>query len=310
MSSKAMNFLELTRYDVFRSKEAKARFMAAYDVVLAKWPVAYESLYVPTSLGMTHVIASGPIDAPPLLLIPGLGATATVWRPNVQELSRHFRVLAVDVIGMPGKSVASRVSRSRRAHAEWITTLLDSLGIQRASMVGNSYGAFLAMNQALLAPDRVDRVVLINPGGLFVSVLPFLLSLFRHMVMNKLGLSKLPQPPDVRQYLGRNVPRLPEDDDWAALASLMFADRQNIFGPYPSVFSDVELQKICAPVLLLMGDNDPTYSDHPSEVLKLAQKRMPTLEAHMIVGAHHAAAVAKPAEVNAKIVEFLQRNSD
>jgi hypothetical protein len=43
--------------------------MAAYDAVLKEWPVEYETLHVPTGLGTTHVIASGPAHAPPVLLL-------------------------------------------------------------------------------------------------------------------------------------------------------------------------------------------------------------------------------------------------
>lgn len=44
--------------------------MAAYDAVLRDWPVAYEELDLPTRVGTTHVIACGPPDAPPLVMLP------------------------------------------------------------------------------------------------------------------------------------------------------------------------------------------------------------------------------------------------
>ena len=97
--------------DFFRTEASEARYMAAYDAVLAKWPVAYEDIVVPTRLGATHVIASGPADGSPLVLLHAAMATATVWRPNVEGLSEHFRVYAVDIVGQGGRSVASRSSR-------------------------------------------------------------------------------------------------------------------------------------------------------------------------------------------------------
>ena len=62
----------------------------------------------------------------------------------------------------------------------WLNDLFD--GIARASVVGNSYGGFIALNQAALAPERIDRVVLISPAGGFVSVMP----LFRSMIYQAL----------------------------------------------------------------------------------------------------------------------------
>ncbi len=160
----------------FKTEAAEARYRVAYDAVLAKWPVAYQEITVPTRLGVTHVIASGPADAPPLVLLHAAMATATVWRPNVEALSEHFRVYAVDTVGQGGRTVASRRIESRRDYADWLNDLFDGLGIARASIVGNSYGGFIAFNQAAMAPERIERMVLISPAGGFVSVVPWFLS--------------------------------------------------------------------------------------------------------------------------------------
>ena len=147
----------------FKSDEGRARYMAAYDAVLRDWPVPYEQLDLPTRLGPTHVVASGPPDAPPLVLLPSFAGTATVWRLNVADLSRHYRTYAVDVIGQPGKSVATRRIRSRREFAGWFGDLLDALGVERTSIVGCSFGGFLALSQASLTPDTVlDNAVAIR----------------------------------------------------------------------------------------------------------------------------------------------------
>lgn len=153
----------------FRSEEGRARHLAAYDAVLADWPVAYQEIDVSTRLGSTHVVASGPKDAPPLILLPSFAGTATVWRLNAAGLSRDFRTYAVDVIGQPGKSLAVRRLADRRDYADWMVDLLDGLGVARAPMVGCSFGGFIAMNQAALTPERVARVVAISPPGVFGS---------------------------------------------------------------------------------------------------------------------------------------------
>src|SRR5580704_10608399 len=118
----------------FKSDEGRARYMAAYDAALADWPVPYQEIDVPTRLGLTHVIASGASDAPPLLLLPSFAGAAVVWRLNAEGLSRHFRIYAVDVIGQPGKSQAIRRMRNRRDYANWLVDLLDGLGIARTSI--------------------------------------------------------------------------------------------------------------------------------------------------------------------------------
>lgn len=188
-----------------RSPDAASRYLAAYDALLQKWPIPWESIQIPTAYGSTHVIACGPVDAPPLILLHGLQATALVWRANVAGLSRHFRVYAVDVIGQGGKSVSSRRLYKRRHMTEWMSEVLDALGIKQAAFVGNSYGGFLAMTMALLIPERVKQVVMINPGGVFVSVLPFMMGIVWDQLLQSLRLRPKQPRPDFSQMLGRNV---------------------------------------------------------------------------------------------------------
>lgn len=78
--------------------------MRAYEAVMAPWPTPHDDLTVRTSYGLTHVIASGPPNGRPIVLLHALMATATSWYRAVEHLSREHRVYAVDVLGEPGKS--------------------------------------------------------------------------------------------------------------------------------------------------------------------------------------------------------------
>ena len=131
---------------IFRTPESEAGFYAAYDAVLAQWPVPYEELDIPTRFGSTHVIASGPLQAPPVFLLHCYFGTATVWYPNMLGLSPHFRCYAVDVIGEPNKSRPVRPIKNRAEFAEWLVDLFDSLQVEQACLVGNSFGGFWTMN--------------------------------------------------------------------------------------------------------------------------------------------------------------------
>lgn len=290
--------------EAIRTPEVAARYLTAYDKLLQKWPIPFESTTIPTRFGSTHVIVSGPVDAPPLVLLHGLQATALVWRPNVVSLSRHFRVYAIDIIGQGGKSTSSQRLYQRQQLADWMCEVFDALGIKQAALVGNSYGGFIALNQALLAPARVKQVVLINPGGVFVSVFPFLLTLVWSLFKQTMSFHAKPPKPTMSQMLGKNVQLTGDDAEWEALLSLVtFNWEVKVNGVYPVKFSNTELRSIEKPVLLLMGDNDLVYD--PIATLKIAQQRMPSLQAHRVAGAHHIAAMAKPEEVNDMILKFL-----
>ena len=291
----------------FKSEESKARFMAAYDACLQAWPVPFEQIDVATRLGTTHVIACGSADAPPLVLLPSFAGTAAVWRLNAEGLSRHFRLYAVDVIGQPGKSEAKGPIRSRRAYADWMVDLLDGLGVARASIVGCSFGGFLALNQALATPDRVDRVVLISPAGTFASQywkLTYATRIRAPALKLWRRLAGKARPPSLADLGPR---RLPRDMTWAALIGVTMAEAPRVSVTNASVFSGAQLRAIRALALLLIGDKEPLYD--PEAMLRLARARMPGLEGAIVPDADHIAAMAQPDDVNARIVRFLTAGS-
>lgn len=296
--------------EAIKSDDVRAKYLAAYEIQLKKWPVAHEERLVPTRFGRTHVIASGAADAPPLVLLHAFQATALVWRFNVEALSRQFRVYAVDIIGQGGKSKSSRPIKRRSDFVQWFGELCDGLGIVRASLVGNSYGAFLALSVASLMPQRVSRVVMINPAGTFASFFPVMLRMVFGGLIRRILVGariQVARPaPSVASTLGRDVVFSPEQAEWANLVSLIvFNGQMRPNAIWPATISAAELRKIRAPTLLLLGDNELLYD--PQEVLRRAQARMPALEARIVPGAYHIAAMAKPDEVNASIIEFLQR---
>ena len=292
---------------VFKSDEARQRYMAAYDAMLTEWPVPCEERDLVTGLGPTHVIASGPRDAPPLVLLPSFAGSATVWRLNIAGLSLHYRTYAVDVIGQPGKSRTPRRIRNRREYAQWLADLLDALSIRRTSIVGCSFGGFLALNQASLTPERVERVVLISPVGAFASQfwkLSYSARIKRPLVKLTRRLMGGKQKPSLADF-GLRPPR---DAKWSALMAATMSAFSKVSVTSASAFSRSELRAIRAPTLLLIGDAEQIYEPHA--MLKLARERMPGLEGAIIPNADHIAAMAQPDDVNDRILRFLQLSGD
>jgi pimeloyl-ACP methyl ester carboxylesterase len=148
------------------------QFLAAYDAVLARWPVPHEALDVPTSFGTTRVQACGPPDRAPLVLLPGGGATSAMWFANVEALHRTNRVLAVDIMGDAGRSVPNDRLRTRSDLMTWLDEVLDHLELPAVALCGYSYGAKIALEYALHAPHRVRRLALLEPTACFAGMSP------------------------------------------------------------------------------------------------------------------------------------------
>lgn len=107
-------------------------------------------------------------DGPPVLLVHGSGPGVTAfanWRLVMPELAREHRVVAPDVIGFGYTSHADGGPPDRERWLEHVTSFLDALGIDKVSVVGNSFGGALSLWFATEHPERVDRIVLMGSVG-------------------------------------------------------------------------------------------------------------------------------------------------
>jgi len=287
----------ITNLFIYKNPESKARCLAIYDAALAHWPVPYEQLDLPTRFGSTHVIVSGPPHAPPLVLLHGNWATATMWSSTIAELSRDFRTYAVDQIDDVGKSIPSRIPTSRSDYAEWLLDVCDQLKFQQADFIGLSYGGFLATNFALCAPDRVKRLALLCPGipnfglptrqyaihGMPLIVFP-----------SRLTGKWLIQGLSVRGYQSNNL-----EAEQLIVSAMSLRSRI----PFRPVFSEVEFTHLKMPVLLLIGDREALYD--ANSAVDHARQLIPHIEAAIITSAGHMLTTDQTEEVMRRVMIFL-----
>jgi pimeloyl-ACP methyl ester carboxylesterase len=99
----------------------------------------------------------------PLVLVMGLGGDLQAWRFQVQELSKHFRVITFDNRGA-GRTSAPDRPYSIKGMAEDLNDLLDVLKIEKTHILGYSMGGYIAQEFALAYPKRVDRLILLATG--------------------------------------------------------------------------------------------------------------------------------------------------
>lgn len=288
---------------VFASPSGEATTLAAYDALVGRWPVAHTELDIPTSFGLTHVIASGRPDAEPVVLLHAYFATATSWYRTAGALSQSYRVYAVDVVGDVGKSRPNRPLRSLDEFAQWLAELSDALGITHMHLVGNSIGGFIAAGCAMRLQNRVDKLVLISPAATIHPMPAF----YFHMFIPKLLHLFLPWLPGYRRAVDRAVDwmnaRLPSDGPWDELFRLALLHGTGTNQVFPRVYKADEFAQIKAPTLLLVGDHEQIYP--PSAAIAAAVRLMPGIQTALIPGAHHIAAVAQPELVNQRLLEFL-----
>ena len=101
---------------------------------------------------------------PLLVLIHGITSNSATWDLVLPRLARRYTVLAPDLLGH-GRSDKLRGDYSVGAHANTIRDLLDALGYHSGTFIGHSLGGGVALQLAYQYPERVDRLVLVAPGG-------------------------------------------------------------------------------------------------------------------------------------------------
>jgi len=116
----------------------------------------------------TNYLEAGDPSAPPVLLLHGSGPGVTAyanWRLTIPDLATRVRVVAPDLVGFGFTERPDAVVYDMDTWVGQVVGLLDALGIERASVVGNSFGGALALRLAARYPDRVDRLVLMGSVG-------------------------------------------------------------------------------------------------------------------------------------------------
>ncbi len=282
---------------MFHSPEAEARSVAAYEAVLASWPVPYAEQDVPTRFGSTHVIVSGAAGQKPLVLLHGQDSAATCWLHNVADLGQRRRLYAVDTIGDFGKSRPTREPGSRQDYSDWLLDVLDGLKIDKADVAGISYGGFLAVNLAIACAERVGRLVLLAPG------IPNFGPPTLGWASFGMPMMFLPSRFTVRRFIdGISTAGYNSSDPFHEHMIIGITSMKRLSFMRP-VFTDAELGGLRVPTLLLIGDHELMYA--PQKALDRAAALIPGLRGQLIPNAGHALNTDQPGLVDKLILDFL-----
>ena len=288
----------------FTTVDGKARYLAAYDAVLNKWPVPFEEIDIPTRFGTTHVTVSGPKDAPPLVLLHGYLATAMMWARNIGDFSLRHRVYAIDTMGQPGKSIPSQPIRSAADYVAWLTETLDALQLDRVDLLGQSFGGWLALKYAIAAPERVHKLALLSAGGI--------LSISRQFSLRGMLMMLVPTRFTVKSFwLWSGFRGAPAGMEHWRVMDLLYLGLKHFRMPPETLriaatpASDDELRSMRMPVLFLMGKNEVLCD--AAAALARARRLVPDFQGELIPHCRHDMCASRYRIVDALVLEFLAK---
>ncbi|MGW3233572.1 alpha/beta fold hydrolase [Kitasatospora sp. NPDC001095] len=282
----------------FVSESARAKFLAAYDRAMELWPSPRQELDVETAYGSVHVHRYGAATGDPIVLLHGHAGHPSNWYPQIAALGEDHPVYAIDTLDDPGRSVQRAVAAGPPENAAWLGEVLAGLGLQRVHLVGASYGGWLALNQAVHAPERLASVVPLDPGGIEKVPARF----YVHLVAGLLGLlAPRPLRPAVGRLLANPALSAPRE----MTAPLMLALRSYKPSGRPPVrtFTDEELTSIRLPVLVLLGRRSALL--RPRRVVERVTRLIPGVRAEILERAGHGLNLEQPETVNERLLGFI-----
>lgn len=259
-----------------------------------------------------HEAGSGP----PLVLLHGSGPGVSGWsnfKGNLPVLARRFRTVVPDLPGF-GLSAGLEYDRAYpRVAADAVVFLLDQLGIDKAHVLGNSMGGYVAAELALAHPDRVDRMVMMGPGGLAVSIFgPDPSEGARRLTEFMVN----PTREAMVAWIDCMVANKKVVDDALVDERMANALRPGAIESAMSIFMSLaqfpepvplyaRADQIKAPALITWGRDDRML---PFEQAIFAFRRMPRAELHVFSRCGHWAQVERKEEFERVVTEFLTRS--
>jgi len=254
-----------------------------------------------------------------VLLVHGLASNAGFWRYNIPELSKYFRVIAVDLPGY-GKSDKGNYSYKMTFFANSLKQLLDELQIDKVNFVGHSMGGQIGIWFSILYPDRINKLVLASSAGIEKfnrgegEWLKSVVTIKSVKSTNEEG---------VRRNLSNNFYNWRSELEWMVEERVRMAKAKDfdffaravtrsVAGMIDEPTSD-KLSQINSPVLIIYGEKDgliPNPYLHPgftSNVFKVGQQKIKNSILYEIKDCGHMIMMERPDEFNKVVINFLKQ---
>ncbi|KRF36794.1 3-oxoadipate enol-lactonase [Nocardioides sp. Soil805] len=247
-----------------------------------------------------HHVVTGPEDAPVVVLSNSLGSTMSMWDAQADDLARHFRVVRYDTRGH-GDSPVPPGPYDIDDLADDVVGLLDTLGVERAHVVGLSLGGMTGMRLAARNPERVDRLVVLCTGA---HLTPSSGWHDRAATVREQGSASVAEAVVARWF---TAPYLEAHPDVRAASEALVADTPaEGYASCCEVIAAMDLRadlaKITAPTLAIAGADDPAT---PPPHLEAIAEGVHDGRLLVVPDSAHLANAEQPGTITPAIIEHL-----
>lgn len=239
----------------------------------------------------------------PLICLHGIGGNTDSFRPQLDELSKYTRVIALNMPGYGGSHLvnpATFETFSNKLH-----DFLNAAGIERAVLLGQSIGGMVAIDFAIRFPERVEKLILVATTSAFGGRDESFKDAFLKARLAPLNAGKsmaelanefvpeivgpIAKPADIANAVN-SMSEVPLETYRAIIECLVTFNRRE------------ELGTISHPTCLIAGDHD---RNAPAKTMEKMASKMPNATFHLIEGAGHLVNLEAGAATNAIVKKFL-----
>lgn len=264
---------------MFVDDKARGEMIAWCERFQAKLELALEVRTIATSFGATRVLVTGPEDAPPLVVLHGMMASAAHLLPELGSLVRSRRVYVVDVLGQSPMSEDRRLDLKDGSYERWAIEVLDGLALAKTAIFGVSWGGFVSLRLARTHYERVTALVLLVPAGVIKNGL---WAGLRDGGWAFLSYKLFPSEARRERFMRSLFTTL--DPDWVAFID----DAFRRFKPdlrIPPLATDAELAAVRCPTLVFGAELDGSFPGQ--KLLDRVKSQLPTAELELLSGSKH-----------------------
>jgi pimeloyl-ACP methyl ester carboxylesterase len=289
-----------------------AAINSQHEVPIAEQWITLDS--APDSPRMRYLSAG---SGPPLLLVHGLLGYSFSWRFTIPALAQHATVYAIDLLGTGFSDRRPGMDCSFKASGQRLLQFMDKACLESCDLLGTSHGGAVSMMAAALAPERIRRLILVDPvnpwsahgkrltvflsnpliAPLFVHFTPHVRSLQAYYYRRMFGdRSRIP-PDSIEGY--RKPMRIPGSYQYAlAVTRTWNRDLGELESMLPRIAH--------LPILLMWGSLDTAVD--PASAVQL-QQRFKNCRLVIFEGVGHLPYEEIPQEFNRALIEYLSSNS-
>ena len=255
---------------LYKSEQGKKEILELYNAKLCDLNINFEYLSISTNFGNTNIIATGDIKNPPLIIIHGSNGCAPVALEAYPNLTKKYRVLAIDVLAQPNKSAETLLSMKDNSYGEWMNEVIDQLNLDQVTLAGFSFGGLVILKTLEHNETKIKQVFLSSPayivnGNPFKAMFKVFIPMKRYM--------KSKHEKHVIKVLDKVF------TDWNNFAlqylSKVFLHFNMDYSPIPTI-NKTSAQKITTPIFLFAGKNDIMFPG--KKMIKRAKKIFPSLK--------------------------------